>query len=110
MGAMNTVECPSCGYVEHGLLGVGGDVGMAGELVVTAVCTTTKQLVDTVPLDQGGFQWALRIKDLDAPMPVGPCPESGCRSRTHEAWNRKKAICPVCGKPGMWIEMCGSWD
>ncbi len=110
MGTMTSVRCRACGYREHALYGVGGDCGMTGELVVTAVCTESKRLVDTVPPGQGSFSWVERIRELDAPLPVGPCPEKQCGSTTHEAWNDQMATCPACGERGMEISEVGCWD
>ncbi|MDA3935691.1 MAG: hypothetical protein PF636_02320 [Actinomycetota bacterium] len=110
MGVMNAVKCGACGYQERGLLGVGGDVGRSGEMIVTVSCPKALRLVDTVPQGQGGPVWAQRVSELDAPMPVGRCPARECRSRTHEAWDSRRAVCPRCGEPGMDVRMEGVWD
>lgn len=109
MGTITSVRCASCGYQEPALSGVGGSVGFAAQLMVTAVCTKNARLVDT---DAGGLGPGDldRYLDEDVPPKPGRCPKRNCRSRTHAAWDPKTAVCPACGEPGCAVTKVGNWD
>ena len=108
MGEILAVHCPHCGYSEESLFGVGGDIGMMGELVVTAVCTKNGRLVDT---DAGSaFDPERPGQYKNGPFLPGRCPEGNCGSRNHVAWDPETAICPACGEARCIVGSVGVWD
>jgi hypothetical protein len=108
MGNIVSVRCPHCGYSEEALFGVGGQVGMLGEYIITVTCSKNARLVDT---DAGSLfdpEKLVRYRNNE-PHP-GRCPLRTCRSRTHITWDPASATCPACGEPGCVIGDTGLWD
>lgn len=106
MGSIQRVCCPACGYQSDDLLGVGGDVGMAAQIISTVACPVSKTLEDTdagrITADLMDRAWPEDEQQAES-LPVGPSPCPKC-GELHPLWDAEAAVCPRCETPGCQVE------
>jgi hypothetical protein len=110
MGTLSSVRCPVCGVIAEELLGIGGDYGMSGAVVVTVVCTKVSRLVD-VGVPSLSVARGDKVPGVDRKWPpTEPCPTKRCKATDHRPWRPRQAVCPGCGARGCAVEFVGCWD
>ena len=107
MGTVMSVTCRECGFRSRDLLGVGGDYGMSGAVVVAVVCTAHRTLVDVDTRVNMAQEDSMPGLDDEWP-PSEPC--RLCDATDHRPWDPERAVCPACGERSCELTEVALWD